>query len=169
MLLVDGQHLAEFDEKVLAHGAISHLAVAVDAVTQLINGLFLVHLFIFCGFAPTPAHESMAMRGEGGGLGRLNTVAPLSVWGKCCRLSCFSFYLFRRFPRILGFRDGVCGVCLASFSAVFAISYVAKVGCFRPLSKKMWQNTSFLYIFLRCCFDKMSKFAFNPSANCWKG
>lgn len=38
-------YLTEFGKKVLAHGAISHFAVALDAVAQLVNSFFLVHLF----------------------------------------------------------------------------------------------------------------------------
>ena len=51
-------YLTEFGKKVLAHGAISHFAVALDAVAQLVNSFFLVHLFSHFGaFAPTPAHK----------------------------------------------------------------------------------------------------------------
>ena len=58
MSFAGGNYLTEFRKKVLAHGAISHFAVALDAVTQRVNRFFLVHLFhIFGTFAPTPAHR----------------------------------------------------------------------------------------------------------------
>ena len=55
MSFAGGNYLTEFRKKVLAHGAISHFAVALDAVTQRVNSFFLVHLF--GTFAPTPAHR----------------------------------------------------------------------------------------------------------------
>ena len=58
MSFAGGNYLTEFRKKVLAHGAISHFAVALDAVAQLVNSFFLVHLFSHFGtFAPTPAHK----------------------------------------------------------------------------------------------------------------
>ena len=51
-------YLTESGKKVLAHGAISHFAVALDAVAQLVNSCVLVQRFSHVGtFAPTPAHK----------------------------------------------------------------------------------------------------------------
>ena len=58
MSFAGGNYLTEFRKKVLAHGAISHFAVALDAVTQRVNSFFFFFLFhIFGTFAPTPAHR----------------------------------------------------------------------------------------------------------------
>lgn len=68
---VGGQHLVKFNEKVLAHGAISHFLVTLDAVAQLVNSSFLVHNFhIFNVPCSNSRSQSAVKRCEGGGAQR---------------------------------------------------------------------------------------------------
>ena len=95
MLFAGGNYLTEFRKKVLAHGAISHFAVALDAVAQLVNSFFLVHLFFtFWHLRSNSRSQNAVMYGvRGAGLSAVNTVtAPVGRKQVFVLFILFSFY-----------------------------------------------------------------------------
>ena len=96
MLFAGGNYLTEFRKKVLAHGAISHFAVALDAVAQLVNSFFLVHLFFtFWHLRSNARSQNAVMYGvRGAGLSAVNTVtAPVGRKQVFVLFILLSFYL----------------------------------------------------------------------------